>query len=609
MSHRIIGLLACVGWLCGTSGCGQPSATHKPDDSPAQTTAAALSVPDHPQPTQGYIGSQRCRECHQQQSQAFQPSAHHHALATLESELEPPDGEFLHARSGRHYRVYRRDGELRHREWLGDEDSESSIVADYAVQFRVGSGHHSRTYLAEIDGFLVESPITWYTSRQSWGLSPGYDIAHPASFERAADLGCLNCHVSRAETLDGTYHRINFLELGIGCERCHGPGADHVRVHQLHADPAPDGAEQIVHPGKIPRTLTESICAQCHLRGDATVFHPGESAETFRPGQSLSSVRIDFQAVTGDNEMTVVGHMEQMWRSRCYQGSTQLTCISCHEIHGPHTADPAATRELSRKQCFQCHTNSSCGLPTDAPQRQERNDDCLHCHMPQTTTDIPHLAFTHHRIAVHQETPNAPQTSEKVQLVPIGDVTQVPSRWQERARGLALLEYAQKQSDPNLRRALATEGYELLAKLVQRGGADGDMLASVAQGLWEQSPAECIPIALDALNRPETTAGLRANMALLLADSYLTLNRHTDAQSWADHLIHLRRHSSDWELKAATETDSIAALADLKRAVDIQPFRPDLQRILSEMLAAQGQTAEAQQARRRWKLLQQQSPQ
>jgi hypothetical protein len=29
------------------------------------------------------------------------------------------------------------------------------------LKYLVGSGRHSRTYLAELDGFLTESPLTW----------------------------------------------------------------------------------------------------------------------------------------------------------------------------------------------------------------------------------------------------------------------------------------------------------------------------------------------------------------------------------------------------------------------------------------------------------------
>ena len=51
----------------------------------------------------------------------------------------------------------------------------------------IGSGHHSRSYIVEDDGFLVESPVTWYSSIEKWAMSPGYDRRFHMGFERMVD--------------------------------------------------------------------------------------------------------------------------------------------------------------------------------------------------------------------------------------------------------------------------------------------------------------------------------------------------------------------------------------------------------------------------------------
>ncbi len=54
------------------------------------------------------------------------------------------------------------------------------VQVEGEVAYAVGSGARSITYLVERDGRLFESPITWYTQKQQWDLSPGYEKIRPA---------------------------------------------------------------------------------------------------------------------------------------------------------------------------------------------------------------------------------------------------------------------------------------------------------------------------------------------------------------------------------------------------------------------------------------------
>ena len=62
------------------------------------------------------------------------------------------------------------------------------------VQFAVGSGRQGVAYLIERDGFLFQSPITWYPRQRQWDLSPGYEKKPPL---RPADHARLACSATR----------------------------------------------------------------------------------------------------------------------------------------------------------------------------------------------------------------------------------------------------------------------------------------------------------------------------------------------------------------------------------------------------------------------------
>src|SRR5262249_3660715 len=159
-------------------------------------------------PDAHYLGVAGCAECHPRQQQSYMLTAHSRALGDVDLGDEPPDGEFFHKASGRSYRVYREGKALRHQEVLRTEDGKEIGRADVPVRYRIGSGNLARTYLAEIDGFLHESPITWYTSQKKWSMSPSYDTPRHSTFERPVDVRCLFCHSGRAEAAKGTVPRM-----------------------------------------------------------------------------------------------------------------------------------------------------------------------------------------------------------------------------------------------------------------------------------------------------------------------------------------------------------------------------------------------------------------
>src|SRR5205823_426090 len=253
------------------------------------------------------------------------------------------------------------------------------------------------------DGFMVESPATWYTSKQAWAMSPGYDRPNQRGFDLAVGMDCLICHAGRVEAADGTLHRMKVIEPAIGCERCHGPGSLHADRHRGR----PPGERlretdyTIVNPGHLPRELAESVCQQCHLRPTAAVLARGRGWGDFRPGLPLQDFLHTFQSEAENAQMTVVGHVEQLHLSKCYKGSKTLTCVTCHDPHGePRPEDRV---EYYRTACLSCHQPQHCKVSEERRRKESPENDCAKCHMPRSPTEIPHLAFSHHRIGVHDK--------------------------------------------------------------------------------------------------------------------------------------------------------------------------------------------------------------
>ena len=349
--------------------------------------------------------------------------------------------------------------------------------------------------------------------------------------------------------------------------------------------------------------MSEAICAQCHLRGDATVVRQGRSLTDFQPGMKLTDVRIDYQLETETGAMKVVGHVDQMHASRCYQQSYQqpqnMACTTCHYMHTPESSQP--TTRFFRQKCLTCHTVDGCGLPVAQRAIQQPDDNCMKCHMPQVKTDIPHIAFTHHRIGIHKgDDFEGEALATTGRLVPFGDVSHLSADEQQRCLALAYVELADKQPNPELARNYQNQALQLLQQLQSTHSVkhDGDVMAAMARFAWEsQQPAVAIQYAIQAIDSLAVSDGPRVNSLLIAGDSFLQLGQSPKSLPYLEKLVQLRRRSQDWYLLGIAQFQSgqkELGITSLQHAIDIQPFRPDLRETLSGMFKATGQVQESE---------------
>ena len=126
-------------------------------------------------------------------------------------------------------------------------------------------------------------PVSYWTDLGAWANSPNYQDGE-ANFEKRVLPNCLACHMEFAKTKGSPVFSNEFdrasLVLGISCERCHGPGKQHVQAKMEKR--AQTGIAQI---GKLARERQMEVCAQCHggLRA------PIENPFSYVPGESLDA--------------------------------------------------------------------------------------------------------------------------------------------------------------------------------------------------------------------------------------------------------------------------------------------------------------------------------
>ncbi len=367
-----------------------------------------VSLYSNTRPDVNYLGDAACVGCHAKSAEAFRLHPMGRSLATIgEATVRKGDeggGRTLFESRGLQYSIEHRDGHVFHQETRRDASGRIVAQSEAEVQFVVGSGRQGIAYLIEHDGFLFESPLTWYSRKQRWDLSPGFEMSN-YHFDRPIQPDCLFCHANRVAPSVGPINQYRppiFQGHAIGCERCHGPGELHV------AGPAMvDGKDMtIVNPADLAPALRDDVCAQCHLAGDSRVVRVGRRDEDYRPGLPFHYFWTVFVQPRDRADNRFVGQVEQMHESHCFRGSGgRLGCISCHNPHDfPAPAEKVA---YYRGRCLACHAERGCSVPASDRLKRSGDDDCAGCHMPRGSSfDIPHAASANHRIPRHESEGN-----------------------------------------------------------------------------------------------------------------------------------------------------------------------------------------------------------
>jgi hypothetical protein len=459
-----------------------------------------------------------------------------------------------------------------------------TVLNDVPITYVVGSGAHAQTFLAEIDGFLIESPITWYTARQAWSMSPGFDRAEHGGFQRGVGEACLYCHAGQAKAVGQTYHRMQIPEAAISCERCHGPGQLHVAKYSPKQKPGKlpkdAGDDTIVNPARLPRALAEAVCQQCHLQASATVVARGRKPSDFRPGLPIEAFRHDYRLEGPHVPFKVVGHVEQLRLSRCYQAS-DMTCLTCHNPH--HEPEPENRDQYYQAACLSCHKVQHCKVDPKRREAESPANRCVQCHMPQAPTEVAHVAFTHHRIGKKFDTTEAPapKTAELHPVLPLPPMLEVD---RNRSLGLAYLDTANRTHDPVLVRNYARLTLDLLEPLRTAGLRDPLVDAGLANA-QAHLKLDLLAYADDALASPDLPARERCAVMLDRAQLLAGKGQFPEAIKTLRQLVTLRRNALDWLTLADCERalgNTAASIAAFETAVRINPRLWKVQRYLAD---------------------------
>ncbi len=355
----------------------------------ASLLAATITVAQRNVPSPNtYVGDQACRQCHSGVFERYSRNTMSRSFDRIEASPKIEDwsrnNRFYHQPSNQYFVMTERDGHFFQRRYQLDAAGKEAYSLEVELDYAIGSGAHERDYIhRSASGEFLQLPIVWYSREKAWGMAPGYDRPDHEGFTRRVNYRCVFCHASypsvqngydRSETQVALYPQQ--MAPGIGCERCHGPGARHVSERT---------ASTIVNPAKLSRKLRMDVCMQCHLETTSrplpnSVLKLDRAVFSYEPGEALEDYAAYFNYPNGSDEFNIVHQAYRLRKSRCFAKS-DMTCLTCHHPHG-QTVDYNRT-------CSACH----------APKAINHAGDCISCHMPKRRTDdVVHVVMTDHFI-------------------------------------------------------------------------------------------------------------------------------------------------------------------------------------------------------------------
>lgn len=615
---------------------------------PPQPKTATKAPAPAPKPANAYVDPVLCAACHQEIAATYEKTGMGRSFSKISAEhpVEPgPAKPFYHEPSDTYYAMVQHDGKTFQRRWQLDYDGKETNVEEKSADYVLGSGNHGRTYLHMTPrGGLQQLPLGWYAENGgSWNMLPGFDRRDYPGSERPIHYECMFCHnaypqIPKANEEPGAeavYQ--NPLPNGIDCQRCHGPGRNHIQTVGKAGVTQAEIRASIVNPARLSPDREMEVCMECHLETSSlrlphAVQRVDKAPFSYNPAQPLENFELIFDREPGKNtRFEVAGGAYGLRKSQCYlktqsgDPANALRCTTCHDPHNiPRGAEATAHYNGI---CRNCHAADF--TRTVSAGQHTSNTDCISCHMPKRRTDDAiHIVMTDHFIqrnpppsslAMKPESYESDDTAYKGEVVPYWPAKLASTEANELDVAVAQVRDGSnlKEGIPRLEALLKkyqppqSEYYLRLAEAwqMQKDAAHAEQYYNEA---LRHNPTSTV-ITLDLANAqiewkefPQAEATLRRALALtpndpvawgLLGQTLFQQGKFADAKPALEKAVSLDADLPEPHNYLAgmlvRQGDLAGAEREFRAAIDILPSNADWQSNLAGLIASRGDTTQA----------------
>jgi hypothetical protein len=357
--------------------------------------APAAPLPARPaRPANAFVGSARCRDCHEAEHARWQASWHARALAPGKRPFVLGDFNDAHFSGTSSEAWMKRAGDryvMRARDAAG-------TLADFPVDWVIGGKRMQDNVTVFPDGRWQILPVYYHVTGRAWvdytetkqgPLTPEHPF-YWTNVRRMANHECLDCHttglrVSYAEQA-GRWET-SFIDGSVACESCHGAGGRHAET----TEPA-----DVVHPVGGGATAL-AACARCH--GPRRPLFPMlDPDHQFALGDSYDElydpiVVVHGAGMSGDyfvdgRPKTSSFEYQAMLQAECFRKGG-ATCVTCHTApHDPKQGHAELRGRDPDASCKGCHPAIAAAPAAHTRHRAVAAQRCIACHMPPVVSGV-----------------------------------------------------------------------------------------------------------------------------------------------------------------------------------------------------------------------------
>jgi predicted CXXCH cytochrome family protein len=344
-----------------------------------------------------FVGSLACAPCHRAQSDAYFGSHHAKALTAPSAEMAERrfNGTHFTSKLGGTTKFEVRDGVP-----VAISPAPGGKTETFPIAYISGVWPLEQYVVSTERGKLQSLGVVWDTrgaeqGGNKWlhvygtdGIAPRDPLFFTVPAQNWNHM-CADCHSTLVERrYDPVADRFDtrWAELSVGCEACHGPGAEHVRAARAggpvaplsarlkHAEPWAPSATGSPTPRSQDGVEVE-VCAPCHSRREPLRegFLAGDPfMDSFEPELLLPGRYHADGQVEGE-----VYEWASFLQSRMYQAG-----VRCSDCHDPHSG---ALRAPGNALCAGCHEPARFDGLAHSHHAGATAPQCVDCHMPPTT--------------------------------------------------------------------------------------------------------------------------------------------------------------------------------------------------------------------------------
>jgi predicted CXXCH cytochrome family protein len=263
-------------------------------------------------------------------------------------------------------------------------------------------------YFTKIGDDYYPEPAQWDVTNRLWRpyfVANGTDwwvpYYPPDNMQRPTGPTCDGCH-----SVDYNIRTKQVAEWNVGCEKCHGPGSEHL-AHPTRGN--------ILNPARMNYVQATDSCIQCHSQGrPLTIPIEGKYYDWpvgYRVGLNLRDFWQLEEHKLGETTFTHfpdgTAHKNRMQGNDFVQSVMYrrgVSCFSCHDVHG--TDNYAQLRKPADQICMDCHGPLSLNGPRTATIEEHTHhkkgspgSSCVACHMPKIETTVADVKVRAHTFA------------------------------------------------------------------------------------------------------------------------------------------------------------------------------------------------------------------